>query len=304
MRTTRSRSAKTVRRHSLVRSHDVRGRALLHGLPGVGVSTLAGQWYCEMKTDLSFRHPEIQVSSMAIDSGIEGHEELSADAVPITREDLEEALKRKRQIFLQEYRFHTIFDGVRIIGVPDLIEFRGRRCMLVLEWKFSGRPDPFIDRYVQAQLYGWLLQRNSYDVRGLVCAVCVIPHRPTRLGRASKLELVTELGLIDEIRLRWTVARSRLKQHPMTQKAPFTISTDGWVMHAFRYDERAAQKHLEWSLGYWLKQRDPISTRVAAKCRKCPFNAAGVCNKALDAPDKDFRVTRRKGVVSVRVPWS
>jgi len=35
---------------------------LVHGRLCLEVSTMASQWYCEKKTDLSIRHPEIEVN--------------------------------------------------------------------------------------------------------------------------------------------------------------------------------------------------------------------------------------------------
>jgi len=172
---------------------------LVHGRLCLEVSTMASQWYCEKKTDLSIRHPEIEVQSLALESGTGGHEELSRGAVTITENEFERALKQKKKVLLQESRFEATFDSVRIVGVPDLIEFHGQRGLLVLEFKFSGRSRPFIDRYVQAQLYGWLLQRNGFDVTRLVCAVCVIPHVYGVISRSSKLEMLTERGFLEDI---------------------------------------------------------------------------------------------------------
>ncbi|MBI4524054.1 MAG: PD-(D/E)XK nuclease family protein [Deltaproteobacteria bacterium] len=285
-------------------SRAIERKELAHGRLGVGVSTLSSQWYCEKKTDLSIQHPEVKIQSIDLESGTKGHEELSRDAVPITSKEFEQVLRQKRRVSLQESRFEATFDGIHIVGVPDLVEFRGWQCLLVVEFKFSRRPNPFPDRYIQAQLYGWLLQRNGYDVTGLVCAVCVVPHVSATNSRTSKLEMITELGCLEEVKAKWIRARKKMKQHAMTKREPLTMEDDTRALHFYRYQESAAEKALRWSLKYWLGNRDPIPTRNPAKCRKCPFNAAAACSSALVAPDTSFRIQRRKGRVMVQASWS
>ena len=276
---------------------------LVHGRLCLEVSTMASQWYCEKKTDLSIRHPEIEVQSLALESGTGGHEELSRGAVTITENEFERALKQKKKVLLQESRFEATFDSVRIVGVPDLIEFHGQRGLLVLEFKFSGRSRPFIDRYVQAQLYGWLLQRNGFDVTRLVCAVCVIPHVYGVISRSSKLEMLTERGFLEDITAACTTARKKMSQHPMTNGKPLTMAEGGWTLHLYRYEESAAEILLRWSFEYWFGNREPMPTKNPAKCRSCPFNAAGACNSTLHSPDAGFKIRRRKGLIIVQAPW-
>ena len=232
---------------------------------------------------------------MALESGTKGHEELSRDAVSVTPKEFEQALAKNKHVLLQESRFETTVNGAHIVGVPDLVDFRARRCLLILEFKFSARPNPFIDRYVQAQLYGWLLQRNGYDVTRLDCAVCVVRPVWTANSGISKLQTLTELGFLEEVAAVCITARKKMKQHPMAKRDPLTIEEDAWTLHFYRYEEAAAEKSMRWALGYWLGNREPVPTKNPSKCRKCAFNAAGVCSSALDTPDAEFRVRRRKG---------
>ncbi len=73
---------------------------LRHGVARVGVSTLAAQWYCELKIDLAFRHPEVVERTAAMEAGTLGHRELSADARPISAEALEAEIRAGREILL------------------------------------------------------------------------------------------------------------------------------------------------------------------------------------------------------------
>lgn len=255
--------------------------ALLHGLSAVGISTVAGQWYCEKKVDLSFRHREIPIGSPALASGVEGHEALSRDAEPVSAEAFEEALRRGETVTLQESGFEGRYLGVSILGVPDLVTFQGRSGRLLLEFKFSRRRALFIDRSVQAQLYGWLLEQSGYETDRLICAVCVVS--PALSERDPQGGPKIQGDLLRAILARYTDARSRRQGHPMIQAAPLTLEEEDWSLHAFRYDREAAEGYLKWALGYWLGKRAPRPTRHGAKCGPCPYNTPALCPGAAGA---------------------
>ncbi|HZR47077.1 MAG TPA: hypothetical protein VFA47_10255, partial [Candidatus Manganitrophaceae bacterium] len=195
--------------------------ALLHGLSALGISTLVGQWYCEKKTDLSFRHPEIFIESPALISGIKGHEALSRDAEPVSAEAFQEALGRGETVTLQESGFEGRYQGVAILGVPDLVTFQGRSGRLLLEFKFSRRRALFTDRSVQAQLYGWLLEQSGYETDRLTCAVCVVSPALSEGSAEGEWKRVRG-DLLREILARYEGERRR-REHPMTQASPLTL---------------------------------------------------------------------------------
>jgi hypothetical protein len=175
------------------------GPRLRHGVPGVGVSTLASQWYCELKIDLKYRHPEISVVSPAMELGSAGHGAISADAVPMTRGELEELVGRGEDVYLQESRFAAPILDAPVVGVPDLIHLKGREARLVLEFKFSRRDDLFIDRFIQAQTYALLLEGSGYRTDDTVCVVGVLPSRAPRDPEASTMEHLRKEGVLRRI---------------------------------------------------------------------------------------------------------
>lgn len=274
-----------------------------HGLKAVGVSTLAGQLYCEKKVDLSFEHPEIDIRSKATDVGTEGHEDISSDALQITRYEFIQAVKRGDEFTLQESMFEAKFKGMGILGVPDLVRLHGNRCLAVLEFKFSRRSAPFIDRFIQAQLYGWLIQKNGLDTSKCICGICVLPP-DSDLDLGFDLENVDFDGgfhhwLIEGMKS----ARKSISRLRSEASAPLTIGDKDVTLHLYRYDCIVAEKHLEWAISYWKNERDPIPTRRPAKCRMCPYNAAGVCANSLSIAHPDFVVRKMKKSVVVRAPW-
>ena len=252
---------------------------LRHGVAGVGVSTLAGQWYCELKVDLKYRHPEISVVSPAMARGTAGHGALAADAVPMTPEELEVRVRLGEDVFLQESRFTAPIHEATVVGVPDLIHLQGRDARLVLEFKFSKRDDLFIDRFIQAQTYGLLLEGSGYGMEQTVCVIGVLPSR----------DQLRQERTLDQVLERCAELCERIARSP---RHVFSLCSRGesGTLHAFRFDSRTAKNHLRWALDYWKERREAVATRHASKCRVCPFNAARVCSKARAAPDDRFRV--------------
>lgn len=265
---------------------------LRHGRSQVGVSTLAAQWYCEQKIELQHRHPEIRPRLAALDRGSEAHEQLSADAVRITREDLERDVAAGKELFLQETRFEADIEGVSVVGVPDLVHLQGRRCDLVLELKFSRRPTLFVDRFIQAQTYGLLLDRNGYELRGTPCVVGVVPSPAGDGAREDKLDALKRTGLLHAILDR---CRDLRRSEPWGWKSrgianPLTLREGPATLQAFPFDPAAVLGHLRWAFDYWKSLREPTATDMAAKCKVCPYNAARVCRFARSAPDRAFRL--------------
>ena len=251
---------------------------LRHGVPGIGVSTLAGQWYCEMKVDLKYRHPEIAIRSPALERGTAGHGAFSAGAVPMAADELRERIEKGEDIYLQESRFAAPIHGAPVVGVPDLVHLRGRDARLVLEFKFSKRDDLFIDRFIQTQSYGLLLEGTGYRMDDTVCVVGVLPSRETKEGVLQRiLERSAELS-------------DRLRSSPRRVFALREREPGSGTLHAFRFEPRTARLHLRWALDYWKERREAIATTHPSKCRTCAFNAARVCPKARTGPDPRLSV--------------
>jgi len=263
---------------------------LRHGRRQVGVSTLASQWYCELKIDLKHLHPEIRALSPALDLGTEGHERLSAGARPITREDFEKDVAEGRELYLQESRFEAVIDGVPVIGVPDLVHLQGRRCDLVLEMKFSRRPALYVDRYVQAQTYGLLLAQNGFDMARTACVVGIVPS-PLEGGRDEKLKALRQEGVLHRILDRcWSLAEQDGKRWAARGvKNPLTLQEGPVTLQAFPFKSSDVQEHLRWAFDFWKSRRDPEAATTPAKCKVCPYNAARVCGSAKAPPDRAFR---------------
>jgi hypothetical protein len=251
-----------------------------------------------MKIDLKYRHPEITVVSPAMELGTAGHGVFSADAVPVSRGELEELVRRGEDVYLQESRFAAPLLDAPVVGVPDLVHLKGSEARLVLEFKFSKRDDLFVDRFVQAQTYALLLEASGYRTDETVCVVGVLPSRARRDPEESAMGHLRKEGVLRRILDRSDDISGRLRRSPRHVFSLRSTEEASGTLHAFRFEPRTARGHLRWALDYWLQRREAVATTHAAKCRGCAFNAARVCPKARVGPDP--RLTVRPAILDGR----
>ena len=260
--------------------------ALRHGVSGVGVSTLASQWYCELKVDLEFRHAGIAPVTPEMEEGTAGHRALSAGAVPMTREELDDRILAGREVDLQESPFAAAIQEATVVGIPDLIRLRGRDARLILEFKFSRHDELFMDRVVQAEAYALLLRQSGFATDGAVCVVAILPPTAAGTTGGSRIDDLRRGGVLEKILDRSEEMAERLTRSSQSRFSLHSAEDSG-MLHAFRFDPRAAQSRLGWALDYWKQRREAVATRSASKCRVCPFNAARLCPRARVAPRQE-----------------
>jgi hypothetical protein len=260
-------------------------RALRHGVPGVGVSTLASQWYCELKVDLEFRHPGVSAVTPAMEEGIAGHEALSAGAVPLSREELDQRLLAGRDVDLQESPFAASIHDAAVVGVPDLVRLRGRDARLVLEFKFSKHDALFMDRFVQAEAYALLLRQSGFGTDGTVCVVGILPPSAAGEDDGSRIDALRRGGVLEKLLERSDGMADRFARSPRSRFSLHSWEKSG-ALHAFRFEAATAERHLRWALDYWKQRREAVATRNSSKCRVCPFNAARLCPQARVRPQE------------------
>ena len=178
--------------------------------------------------------------------------------------------------------------GVKFRGRPDFFAFEGRRANLVLDFKFSNRPRVYPDKRLQAALYALMVEGAGFDASELCYGVVVFPRDPS-WSKAERLAAFSLDGTLAEVHARCEEARRRLLAGGRTR----SVESDAWRAELFRHDRTWTENALKGLLGYWLGERpaEP-ETRIANKCRACPFNAAGLCDHALAPADTAFQVLR------------
>jgi hypothetical protein len=264
----------------------------------VAVSTLANQYYCEMQVHLGTLH-DVRVTSAELTAGAEGHARLEAEAEPITDEEVTRRIERGETMGLVELGLAGEVDGIPLIGRADRVQLEGSQAKLLLEWKFSGRRDLYPTHVVQVEAYGRLLRESGFDTSGLVHAVAVIPRggpKPENMAellarRASEIAAVAPWGTR-------RVSPGTTMPDPLTGLGVRRLDANAYTLFVFPHDDQAADRDVSWALGYWKGSRAPGRTSAPSRCRACPYNAAGLCEVALAAPDgryKSRETTTREG---------
>ncbi|MEZ4410858.1 MAG: hypothetical protein R3A52_30910 [Polyangiales bacterium] len=263
-------------------------------LPRVSVSSLANQFYCEMQVHLARSH-SLRTESAALAAGTAGHAALEADAEEITAEEIDRALAAGEDLELVEMPLSAEVDGVRLVGRADRVHLKGKRALLVLEFKFSSRRELFPSHIVQVEAYGRMLEANGYRIDQLLHGVAVLP-RGQKVSDALAQEIATRAT--DAAKLGLSAGDSRPPSgfpDPLRGLATRRIDHDAFGLWVFRHSRARVERDLGWALGYWTDKRKPVGTPSRGKCRACPFNAASLCTEAKAPPDGRYDVRRTEG---------
>jgi hypothetical protein len=234
------------------------------------ISTLSQQWYCEKKVDLSMLYPDADPVSPAMKTGIEGHDQLEEKAVPISTDVIESRLSKGEALTLFEFPLQAAWNGIPILGRPDLVRLEGKSAHIVAEFKFSRQAALFPSQQTQALFYGWLLQQTEFNVEELLCVITIF--NPSLL-QSKRLPP----GLLDS--LLETIEAHRPKA--LQKKVTSTHRGQDYTLHFFPFHLATAKGRLRWAVQYWQGERAPTANASPNKCRCCSFNAKGLCDQAL-----------------------
>ena len=238
-----------------------------YGITHVRAADIAEQLFCEKKVELRLLHPEIKKGATQL-AGLSGHEELAADARPISRKELNEQLAAGRRVCLRESVFRGKYRGIPIIGKPDLVLFDGMRPLFLVDYKFSAKRETYPDQRLQVALYGMLLQQNKFNVEGLVTIIAFV-SRSVADGQGER-ELLRIYG--------------RLRDTALTQRRQAMYQDRDVACFAYPFVLAHAKKLLDEQIDFWLGLRSAVPTKHSRKCSVCEFNVAGLCASALTAP--------------------
>lgn len=258
-----------------------------YGVLSVRVSDIADQLYCEKKVELRLLHPELIKASAELLEGLEAHQELAADALPVSEEEFRAQVARGERVLLRESSFSGEYKGIPISGKPDLVWFEDGKALLVVEYKFGAKREPYPDHLLQVALYGFLLHAGRHDTSELVTALVFMAPRTAAYGaRGRSLEESEENKLLNICR--------PLHRKVLRTRHPATVAEDIFSCFAYPFDLGHARRQLDLTAAFWLGKRKAVPTRHQKKCWVCEFNAAGLCDAALVKPSADL-VVERKG---------
>jgi|GEM_PF-449577 CRISPR/Cas system-associated exonuclease Cas4 (RecB family) len=246
-----------------------------YGLEAVRASDIADQLYCEKRVELRLLHREVQKETAEQRAGSEAHEQLTARATPITEKQLREQLASGKRILLREFPFSGRLQGVPVIGKPDLVEFDGPKALLLADYKFSRRREPYPDHRLQLALYGLLLHHNKFDTRQLATILVFLSPEQRQKGlEALEKKLLTTY--------------QQLRQVVLAKQGYATHTEEGATCFAYRFDLASARKLIREPIAFWRGSRAAMPTQHQNRCRVCEFNVVRLCESALAPPNPDF----------------
>ena len=234
-----------------------------HDTAFIGVSTLAGQFYCEYKVENEFALGEVPTE--AKERGTELHDELMP-MVEVTPGAFAKLVSGKKPSYAV-LRVWGMVGGLRLLGMPDHIVWSEGRPLWLVELKTTkGDPSPlWEDQENQVRVYGLLLDSMGFECSRLRLAL--VRLKASALSEEEKREWVMRVsdsllaGKEKELEARYG---GRMK------------------VHLIRHDRGAAMDRVIARRGYWTGEREPTSSTSVAKCKACEYNR--VCPKSLFRP--------------------
>ena len=234
-----------------------------HATSFVAVSSIAEQYFCEYKLENEFAVGEVPTE--AKDSGTELHDEL----MPTERISQKDFVKlvSKKEPTLAVLGVWGSAGRLKVVGVPDHIIWSRGKPLWVVELKTTkGDPNPlWEDQENQVRVYGLLLERMGFDCTGMRLAV--VRLKSEQLGDQEKKEWILKVSAA----LMWDAVRELEMKYQ-----------GGMKVHVLDHDAEKAESAVRSRSGYWLGEREPLSSTSAAKCRACEYN--NVCPKTLYKP--------------------
>lgn len=167
----------------------LQGTEFRHKLPFIPVSSIAGQYYCELKVDHEYTQGE--VPSEAKEEGSILHEQL-LEMQSTTRENLIHQVK-ERPICIASFLIGAKVNGLAIAGLPDAIVFVKGKPTILIELKTTkGELILWKDQEIQAKTYALLLENMGFDCSSLQIVVAKI-KRSKELQPETKVEFLRKL---------------------------------------------------------------------------------------------------------------
>ncbi len=227
---------------------------LRHGALAITASSLGQQQYCEQKVEMSLTHEEIQTESKL--AGERLHEEL----LPMEKTTLDALIEDilTKKTYTASFPLAAKYNGYLLAGIPDAVIFRLGKPAFILELKTTRRNPTVLwpSQRVQVTTYGMLLELMGFDCSDLELSVFTLKRTKEPTEDQKKQFLGKAV---------WVLIGEKTKELVSSLKGALAI-------HTFHYNPKEARDNIEPSIGYWLKQREPVPTRNPRKCKPCEFN--------------------------------
>lgn len=216
-------------------------------------SRIAGQFYCEKKVDLTREHGDIETPAKT--RGSETHEKAAEDSEEVSDEEFWKALETGERQVIVESPFVGEAADFLISGIPDAVLFEDKKPQLIFERKTTARPDYlYKNQRIQAWLYGLILDSLGFETDNL--KIAILSHEQSLLPEAGKELQQMVIANYDG----WEFGKHELTDSPKS------------ILHLSEFSKVEYLEDLNWALGYWRDEREPIPTEKPGKCRACEYN--------------------------------
>lgn len=274
----------------------------------LGPSCFAQQAYCEKQVELWLDDPGKLVSipkriegntpaailrQEVVDLGTQFHHSASEHAQSVARSQILARLDADESMALLETAFSGAYGNLPLVGVPDVVCFRGRDAACVIEYKVTDSNQLHRNHRVQLLLYGYLLEQESFGAHELALVCALIPR-----AYAARVHSFTDRQANEMIAIIHTAAKELITAAPSRQEwyqSNVRIHQDLSIrLRVFKYDRQRAERELQFFSKFWLGRRPAKPTTKPSKCRACLYNACSLCPAAL-VPYAGAQSERRVG---------
>ncbi|NHN60062.1 MULTISPECIES: PD-(D/E)XK nuclease family protein [Halorussus] len=216
-------------------------------------SRIAGQFYCEKKVDLTREHGDIETPAKT--RGSKTHEKAAEDSEEVSDEEFWNALETGDRQVIVESPFVGEAADFLIGGIPDAVLFESQKPQLIFERKTTSRPDHlYKNQSIQAWLYGFILDSLGFETDDL--KIAILSHEQSLAPETGKELQQSVIASYNK----WEFGDQKLTESPKS------------VLHLSEFSKVEYLEDLNWALGYWRDEREPIPTKKAGKCRACEYN--------------------------------
>lgn len=216
-------------------------------------SKIAEQFYCEKKVGLTREHGDIETPAKT--RGSETHEKAAEDSEEVSDDEFWRALESGERQIIVESPFIGEAAEFLIGGIPDAVLFENQSPQLIFERKTTSRPDClYKNQRIQAWLYGFILDSLGFETDEL--KIAILSHEQSLDPEVGKELQQLVVASYDE----WELGEHELTESPKA------------ILHLSEFSKVEYLEDLDWALGYWRNDREPIPTSKAAKCQACEYN--------------------------------
>ncbi len=284
---------------------------LRHGVSYLTPSEMASQFYCEYKVHLNRLHPQVVNEIPQLQIGTMGHAELTSEAVPVTKAEIDKRINQGQNLVICEKDLQAEFEGVQVTGRSDFFVVHRNRSLLIMDFKFTKSLRPYTDQIAQVQIYALLSELMGFIPDELVLGVVLLPPvvsdpeiAASSMGKLLEMQQQIKRGTLQIVCQACERARNTMLE---SNTDKIELTSEGARIFLNRYNSEQAKQFTKWAMEYWLGKREPLPVAKMPfdswkkKCKSCQFNAAGLCEHALDTPSKEM-VARLGALVSSKKP--